>query len=158
GVGAVTLSPMSLTTSVSGSPVKATTGTGAGPIIGSTDVSLLDVRPLFVVAVSCVLAMLVAHHYGGLNGPAYWEWPWRNLETLTIAPMLGALLPFVLAQWGFARGHWPRWSVLLLLMLTTFALETVAASARPSSSGHPVADAVWDPFITSYFTDAAAVS
>jgi hypothetical protein len=43
-------------------------------------------------------------------------------------------------------------------MVTTAALETIVASARPSSGGHPVAEAVWDPLITSYFTDAASIS
>jgi len=70
--------------------------------------------------------------------------------------MLGAVCPFAVAQWGWARGRWPRWSILLLLMLTTLALQTVAASARPSLGAHPVAEAVWDPYGTSYFTDAAA--
>ncbi len=135
----------------------ATTESRTGPIAVS-DVSLRDVPPWLVLIVACVFATLVTRHYDGLNGPEYWKWPWRNLETLSVARMLGALFPFAVAQWGFARRHWPRWSVLLLLMLTTFALEVVAAGARPSSGAHPVAEAVWDPIITSYFTDAASVT
>ncbi len=119
---------------------------------------MVDARPWIVVTVSCVFAILVARHYDALNGPEYWKWPWRNLATLSVSQMLAALIPFVVAQWGFARRDWPRWSVLLLLMLTTFALETVAAGARPSSGAHPVAETVWDPFVTSYFTDAGSVT
>src|SRR5262245_55785431 len=121
---------MSPTTSVSGSRLNATAETGTSSIVNTSHISLLDVHPWVVVVISCVLAILVAHHYDAMNGPAYWKWLWRDDETLAIAPMLGAMAPFVAAQWGFARGHWPRWSLLLLLMLMTSALATIAASAR----------------------------
>jgi hypothetical protein len=104
------------------------------------------------------MAVLVHEHVPGLNGPAYWRWDWRALDAARLAPMLVALGPLLVAQWVYGTERWPRWFLVALLMMSAFGLQLAAAVARPAPPGtNPIANAVSDDTITSYFTDAAEI-
>ena len=115
-------------------------------------------RWLFVAAVCLTLglALGVECHALGLNGPQYWQWPWRKLDGVRlIAGFAVALVPFIASQWLFAAGKISLWRALALLMLTTFLLQLVALAAQTADlSLARLAQLVESPSATSYFTEA----
>lgn len=112
------------------------------------------------LALALVVAVLLVGHVPGINGPWYWEWPWRRLDPLRVAlPMAIAFLPFLLAQLLHARGRLGNTGALALVALTTLGLQAVSIGVQgPSFNLMRIALVVENPIITSYFTDALAFS
>ena len=114
------------------------------------------IKLILLLGTAAVLGTLVIRHAPGLNGPWYWQWPWKRIDGLRLYPaMLAAVVPFLVGQWLHARGRRPA-VALGLVMLSTLGLELTAAGMhrRPFDLGS-VADAVQHPAATSYYTDAA---
>ena len=113
-----------------------------------------------VLAVALVMSALIALHVRGVNGPWYWFWTWRRLGGWTLFPAMAvAAAPIFAAQFFFARARGGRGVAisLLLLALGTFALQMTAIALQPHLPARSrLRSAVEDPFVTSYFTDAAA--
>ena len=113
-----------------------------------------------VLALALVIAALLIGHVPGINGPWYWEWPFRRLDAgRVLLPMTIAFAPFVLAQVLHARGRLGHAGALALLALATLALEAVSIGVQgPRFNLMRVALVVENPIITSYFTDALGYS
>lgn len=112
---------------------------------------------LLVLLITGLFGALILVHAPGLNGPGYWQWPWRRLEATRLYPaMLAAALPFFLGQHLYQRRR--RWPLALaLVMLSTFCLELVALGMQSDPFGlDRIASNVADPLITSYYTDAGS--
>lgn len=96
-------------------------------------------------------------HASGLNGPSYWQWPWRRIDALRIYPaMLAAFIPFAVGQYLYET----RRSVvaaLLLSMVSMLALELTAlgVQSRPFAIADRVVYNIANMSVTSYFGDAA---
>jgi hypothetical protein len=115
-----------------------------------------DVRLGLVLGLTLLLAVGLVAHVPYLNGPWYWDWPWRRIGFARIVPgMVLAAIPFAVAQWGYARGRWGVRGALCLVALSTFLLELVAIGVQgPGFDLRRIVLAVQSPVITSYFTDA----
>lgn len=106
-----------------------------------------------------VLAVLLAQHAADLNGPSYWKWPWRRIDTLRIfPPMFAAFVP-ALAALRIERN--PRLPIALPLGLTMgsmYALMLVAMGVQDDPfSLERIAINVSVPRITGYFANALQV-
>jgi len=115
---------------------------------------------LIVVAVATlVLAILVLRHTPGLNGPWYWQWPWR--QTTGIAPyfflVVGAI-PLALAEIFFDGGGAKALPGLLLMMAGVFAMEmTLRLAESPSQPYVRVISIIEDTGANGYFRHAEAL-
>jgi len=103
-----------------------------------------------------VLAGRIALHAEGANGPRYWRWRWENLDSLRVYPAMAiGLLPFVAAQWWFARGR--RVGVALALLMAStllFALANTAIREPDLSVERPISVIVENHVVMGYLTDA----
>ena len=115
---------------------------------------------LSALALAAGIAVLLIGHVPGINGPWYWEWPWRRLDTARVwLPMTLAFIPFVLAQLLHARGRLGTGWALVALALSTLLLQFVSVGVQgPRFNLLRIALIVEDPIITSYFTDALSFS
>lgn len=126
----------------------------------SWDRARAALKTCLVIAASVVLAVLVDQHVSGVNGPAYWRWPWRRLggPSLYLA-MSAPLMAFFAAQ--RIRAHGFRSSLpisMSLLMVSNLSLQLVAIGfARHPFGLQDVARRVMDPSIGSSYVDAAGV-
>ncbi len=110
-----------------------------------------------VLLVAGVMIALILLHVPGVNGPWYWWWPWRRLTWVLYAAMLLAAIPFVFAQWLYARGRRIGWAVACLA-LATLCLELTALALQPPTGLRRLPLIVQNTVITSYYTDAAILS
>lgn len=110
-----------------------------------------------VLALGVVAVLLLLVHVDGVNGPRYWQWPWRRLAGLRVFPMMAvAALPF-------AAACWLRWNDRLAVRGGLALLGLSALLAMLAGVGLPEDPfslvRLWQytahPLITSYFTDAA---
>ena len=77
-----------------------------------------EIRWGVVLGLAVLLAIGIFLHLPGLNGPWYWDWPWRRLDAAQIVPgMLAAAIPFAAAQFYFSAGKLGIRSALILLAL-----------------------------------------
>jgi hypothetical protein len=107
-----------------------------------------------------VLIQLVVVHFSYVNGPHYWQWPWRRIDPIHIYPVLAAAaIPFFAAQWVQRRGRWPVAVPLGLIMLSMFALQIGALAVQTSPiSLERLAARVLDEDITGYYHDARSIT
>jgi hypothetical protein len=115
-------------------------------------------RVLFylLLAFGAVMAILVLTHFHRVNGPEYWNWTWRRLESWRFFPgMLLAVTPFFLGQYLHTYRRMRLVPALALVMLSTFALELTAVGMvkRPFDLS-PISGIVTSPADTSYYNDA----
>ena len=106
-----------------------------------------------------VLRALLTNHVDGLNGPDYWDWPWRTMDGYRLFPaMLAAATPFFLAQYLHRRRSIGSFTVpLLALMLSTLALQLTAVGIQKKPFGFErITQRVMHPITTSYYTDATS--
>ena len=111
-----------------------------------------------LLAVTAVLAALVWNHVTGINGPAYWRWPWRAYRGLTpYAVLLAAAVPTFLAEMVFAPPRRGTLPALLLMMTTVLGFEVaVRGMDTEPFSWTRVTAIVEEPGTTGYFTHARA--
>lgn len=109
-----------------------------------------------VLGLAMLLALGIVLHVPWLNGPWYWDWPWRRIDAARIVPsMLAAAIPFAVAQFYFNAGKLGIRSALILVALSTFLLELVSIGVQgPGFDLRRIVLVVQSPVITSYFTDA----
>lgn len=121
-----------------------------------------------VVLAAVVLAVGVALHVTGLDGPWYWKWPWFVMPARRwYSWMLVAALPVVFAadiemRAAGRRGRAARWRahVVAVALLTAAVplMKIVALSCfYRDLSLLRIGGIVVDPISTSYYTDAGAV-
>lgn len=57
----------------------------------------------FLILVTAVLAVLIARHATGMNGPSYWRWPWRmDRGWMPYGALLLPLVPIIISQIRFS--------------------------------------------------------
>lgn len=113
-----------------------------------------------VLALTAALVVLVCLHIDPLNGPWYWEWPWRRLAVLPVSVMLGLAAVPVLIGVLFAGRTWlPMWAAILVIMLGSLAMRLASALvlSDPMSLDF-VRRATADPLIGSYYSSAAKLA
>ncbi len=103
-----------------------------------------------------VLAARIAVQAEGANGPWYWRWRWNETSPLRAYPAMAlGLLPFLAAQWLFARC---RRLVAALLLLTAstllFALANAAVREPDFSIVRPVTAITENHMVTGYLSEA----
>lgn len=123
---------------------------------GHSEVEVTRLQRVGVLVAAGVIAMLLIGHVPGINGPWYWQWPWRRLDaSRVLLPMALAFAPFLLAQILYARGRLGHAGALAGVALTTLLLEAVSIGVQgPHFNLMRIALVVENPIITSYFTDA----
>ena len=72
----------------------------------------------------------IALHLPGLNGPSYWQWTWRRLSWVSYPVLLVAVVPFAIAQYRYRRNRDRVHTPLLLIALSAFLLQMVAAGVQ----------------------------
>ena len=76
----------------------------------------------------------IESHVPFINGPDYWKWVWQRLDPAIVYPTVAvSLLPFLAAQIWFGLANRPIWPALVLLAISTFAMECTARAAEPNS-------------------------
>lgn len=100
--------------------------TQTGTVQSAASEQRLERVQLLVTALGAVvLAALVELHVEGMNGPAYWKWPWIRVPSARFWPAYGvALLPLCWAE--FRYGRVPTAKLLKWLVGGCFALEVAA--------------------------------
>jgi hypothetical protein len=119
-----------------------------------------DRKVVAVVIVSIVLALMLLLHVEWMNGPSYWEWPWRRTSASRhYLAMLVALVPLIGAQVLFHRRRRAHVAgPLALLMLSMFFFEIASvAFLRPSFGLDKIVRVVRGKITTSFFTAAATL-
>lgn len=113
-------------------------------------------KVLLVVCVAVLVGILVISHVPGLNGPWYWQWPWRRLDPLRVFPaLLAAAVPFFIGQLVYATGTRRGTPALALMMLSTFAMQVIGLGIQEDSFRlEGIFRIIQHPLATSYFTDA----
>jgi hypothetical protein len=107
---------------------------------------------LLVVA----LAGRIALHANGANGPWYWRWRWNDLDPLRVYPAMAVgLVPFMAAQWLFARNRLPAALVLLMASTLVFALANTAIREPDLSITRPISAIVENHTVSGFLTDAS---
>ncbi len=112
---------------------------------------------VFLLAATCLAVILLSAHVDGVNGPRYWQWPWRRLAGARVYPLLAAAaLPFMVAHYLRWKGRIASGGSLGLVALSVLLMQLVAVGL-PEDPFSLVR--LWQytahPLVTSYFTDAA---
>jgi hypothetical protein len=116
------------------------------------------------VAAAVVLAVLVALHVPGLNGPWYWKWRWARLPAVRwyfwmALAALPAAAAVAIEMRGPTRARWQRFVLLMLLAVSVVAIKVLSLASVTHGLALTRLDAiVRDSDSTSYFTDAAALA
>ncbi|HEX8523153.1 MAG TPA: hypothetical protein VF669_12925 [Tepidisphaeraceae bacterium] len=116
--------------------------------------------PWAVVAVGLVFFVCVLVHLPGLNGPSWHRWQWRRLSFMwTYGLFLAAAAPMFAALVLKQSSSMSTRRVVLAATLSAFGLKLATALAQsPERDLRWIAYAVEHPDITSYYTDAVALS
>lgn len=122
----------------------------------SSVTSLGSLRVLLTVLAAAALALCVAAHTKGCNGPYYWYWPWRSISPWRLFPaMVLASLPFWVAQYAYHRQNQGVAGALLLLAVSTLLLELVAIGMQSDPFNLArIWQIIIHPQTTGYFNDA----
>ncbi len=109
---------------------------------------------IFLLVATGVLAILVGWHVTGINGPKYWQWPWRVGRGFPpYLLLLATALPLLVAVTRFnARAAVPG---LVLMMATTLGLEIAnRAMDLEAFDLTRIATIIEEPGSIGYFTHA----
>lgn len=114
------------------------------------------VSALITLVTTAVVAYLIRTHTPYMNGPDYWQWPWRLIDFKRIVVAMGVVMaPFIVAQLQYHRGKWPVGINLLLVMATAFGLMMMGSSVQDQpSSLTRIYRVVEDTSVTAYYTEA----
>lgn len=115
-------------------------------------------KPAVAVGAGAFLfGVLVIAHFPGINGPYYWQWPWRRIPAVRLLwPILAGMVPFGVAQFAHRRDKWSTSSRLMLLCLSVLLLQVAAAGIQSDPFRLTrLWQLIMSPDVTSYFTDAA---
>src|SRR3954470_16820146 len=83
---------------------------------------------LLILLLTAALAAALCLHLPGLNGPAYWQWPWRRLDAGRLFPLMALAVAPLAVAWATWRDTRRRTgSALVAIMLSMLAAEIVAA-------------------------------
>jgi hypothetical protein len=109
---------------------------------------------ILLLLAAAALAVLIAMHVDGINGPSYWRWPWRARRgPAPYLMLLAAAVPLLVAELRFSS----RMAVagILLMMATALGLEIVNRAADLETFDLTrVATIIEDPGSIGYFTHA----
>src|SRR4051812_40689121 len=116
----------------------------------------LRLRLILILVLTAALSAALCVHLPGLNGPAYWQWPWRRLDAGRLFPLMAMAVAPLAIGWATWRESCQRTTVALIaIMVSMLAAEIVAAGVQTKPFGlKPVIYAVQSPMNTSYFFDA----
>jgi hypothetical protein len=118
-------------------------------------------KTLLLLLLVLIVTAPIFLHTPGFNGPPFFPWSWQHLSILPLyLAMAIAAVPFF-----FAQQFKPKFRVvaIVLIMLSCFAMKLAIVAVRSDITGKfasldVVPIIVEDPSVTSYFTDAAALS
>jgi hypothetical protein len=115
--------------------------------------TLQRIKLILILVCTLALAVLVLWHTPGMNGPSYWQWPWRQATGITpYFFLLAGAIPIALAVLFFDGKALPG---LLLLMAGVFAMEMALRLAESSSAPYVrVISIIEDPGANGYFRHA----
>src|SRR3954471_3680018 len=113
-------------------------------------------RLILILMLAAAVSAALCLHMPGLNGPAYWQWPWRRLDARRLFPLMALAVAPLAIGWATWRDSCRRTTVALIaIMLSMLAAEIFAAGVQTKPFGlKPVIYAVQSPMNTSYFFDA----
>jgi hypothetical protein len=121
---------------------------------------MLRVKIVLLVLAAAVVGVLVLRHTPGLNGPPFFPWSWRYIPSSIVLPaMIAASLPLfaaLLLDWR-NRSLRPLTIGLLMVACLLMKLASIFIMTNPPSLAL-VPATVKHPEITSYYTDAQALS
>lgn len=98
-------------------------------------------------------------HVPGLNGPEYWQWPWRALDGVRTAGLVGlALVPFLLAHVFRDRGRVGTSGALALVAGSVFLVQGAALGVQEEPfSWSRLQQVIEHPLVTGYHSDALSL-
>jgi hypothetical protein len=117
-----------------------------------------------VVVLGVLLALAILFEVGGVNGPWYWKWPWRNLGLPHVLAWMA--VPMAAIAWGTARaerissgeqGRAATRRILALLTGFNFLLQLAGLAADSRFPGL-LRQIVESPAATSYYGDALRIT
>ena len=106
---------------------------------------------MLTVAIAIVFAILVFAHVPYVNGPDYWQWPWRRPGSFLAVPLflVVAALPAFIGQ---------RLRNIALIAISVIALQFTANAIQTPPRGRARIDvAAHNQLLTSYFTVAESI-
>ena len=111
---------------------------------------------LITLGSAAIVAFLIRKHTPYMNGPEYWSWPWRWIDSKRIVLAMGAVMvPFALAQIQNRRRRWSVAANLMLLMASAFGLMVTGSLVQESpASISRIYRIVEDTSVTGYYTEA----
>jgi len=120
----------------------------------------ITLKLLFLCLITAIIAVLIARHVTGINGPTYWQWPWRiSFGWLPYIVLVLASIPTAIAQYRFFptnNSGSASCVVGIVLMMGTvlcFELADRASDLSPPDLTR-IATIIEDPGSNGYFTHA----
>src|SRR4051812_31302964 len=112
-----------------------------------------------VVVVTIVMALLACAHVRRVNGPWYWVWPWRAVPWGRAILVGVAALPVMMGVGLFSARRVGVVGAIALIMIGSLAARVASAVVLAERFDLSVVSyRVEHPLITSYYTDALALS
>ncbi|MGC4119412.1 MAG: hypothetical protein QM765_33565 [Myxococcales bacterium] len=105
---------------------------------------------------SLAFAVVLERHTPGLNGPDYWQWPWRRVDAWRLLATLGpALAPMAVGVTMHALGRWTQRRALVAVMVSAFLVQFAVLGLLTDPFGLTrLKDIVTGATYTSYYTEA----
>ena len=117
---------------------------------------MLARRPLLLISSTLACVFALAFHAPLINGPWYWQWPWRSLGIARTLMVAASLLPAVAAILIYRSR--PVLAIALLT-ISSFTLRITFALVQDPHLHFDWLDAVVrSPSATSYYIDAAILN
>jgi hypothetical protein len=86
-------------------------------------------KPVVIASVAIVMSALAMLHVRGVNGPAYWVWPWRRLDLRFLIPgLLIASAPIFVGQTLLGASSRRAIALMLLLAMISWISSSIVAT------------------------------